>query len=139
MFELIDCIFRQFEISKSKENAVNVNDDYIYPVKSYIENNYLEIITLDSLSKQFYFNKYTLIRKFKSQYNQNIMKYYHNLRLEYAKEKLLKTDIPIKKICENLNYSDIYSFSRFFKTHTGCSPRFFRENNGGYKDFIHFE
>ena len=130
MLELIGCILRQFETKKQEGHSASVIDDHIAPVKSYIENNYFEIITLDSLSKQFYFNKYTLIRKFKSLYNQNIMEYYRKLRLEYAKEQLIKTDVPIKKIYEKLNYSDIYSFSRFFKSHIGCSPRLYRQNNG---------
>ncbi|MBQ6998349.1 MAG: helix-turn-helix transcriptional regulator [Clostridia bacterium] len=129
MLELIDLIFRQFEPSKPEESTTSIIDDCITPIKSYIENNYLELITLDSLSKQFYVNKYTLLRRFKALYNQNIMEYYRNLRLEYAKEQLLQTDIPIKIIYEKLNYSDIYSFSRFFKSRIGCSPRLFRQNN----------
>ena len=129
MLELIDLILRQFDSSGPEENTTSIIDDCITPIKSYIENNFLELITLDSISKQFYLNKYTLIRKFKSLYNQNVMAYYRNLRLEYAKEKLIQTDIPIKEIYEKLNYTDIYSFSRFFKTHVGCSPRLFRQNN----------
>jgi len=129
MLELLDRIFRQFETTKPEEYTTSIIDDCVTPIKSYIENNYLDLITLDSLSKQFYVNKYTLLRRFKALYNQNIMAYYRNLRLEYAKEKLLQTDIPIKIIYEKLNYSDIYSFSRFFKSHVGCSPRFFRQNS----------
>ena len=128
MLELLDCILRQFRSSKAEERSVPSTDEYVTLVKSYIENNYTEIITLDSLSKQFYINKYTLLRNFKTLYNQNIMAYYRNLRLAYAKEQLLKTDRSIKSIYEKLNYSDIYSFSRFFKSKVGCSPRHFRKN-----------
>lgn len=128
MLELLDRILRQFETQKSEENNMSVIDNSVTLIKSYIESNYLEIITLDSLSKQFYVNKYTLLRRFKVLYNQNIMTYYRNLRLKYAKEKLMQTDTPIKSIYEKLNYSDIYSFSRFFKSHVGCSPRTFRQN-----------
>lgn len=129
MLELIHIILRQFDSKKPKESSISSIDDCVALAKSYIETNFLENITLDSLSKQFYINKYTLLRKFKSMYNQNIMEYYRNLRLEYAKEKLSNTDIPIKTIYEKMNYSDIYSFSRFFKIHVGCSPRLFRQSN----------
>lgn len=127
MLELLDRIFRQFESPESIENSLTATRDTIPLVKSYIENNYLAIITLDSLSKQFHLNKYTLLRKFKAKYNQNIMSYYRDLRLKYAKEKLSQSDITIKQIYEKLNYSDIYSFSRFFKSNVGCSPRVFRQ------------
>lgn len=129
MLELIDIILRQFETPKAKENSGSSIDECVALAKSYIETNYLEILTLDSLSKQFFLNKYTLLRRFKSLYNQNIMEYYRDLRIKYAKEKLLNSEATIKSIYEKLNYSDIYSFSRFFKSRIGCSPRQFRQNN----------
>ena len=126
MLELLDRIFKQFEPQKPKESTISTIDDCVVLAKRYIETNFLDIITLDSLSKQFYTNKYTLLRKFKSLYNQNIMEYYRNLRFDYAKEKLFNTDMSIRSIYEKLNYSDIYSFSRFFKSKCGYSPRAFR-------------
>ena len=125
MLELFDCILSQFD----KERVIKANTVYdpVIAVKDYIDNNYLSVITLDSLSKQFYFNKYTLLRKFKSMYNQNIISYYRTKRIEYAK-KLLKDDtLSICALSEKLNFSDIYSFSRFFKTYVGCPPTVYRK------------
>lgn len=132
MLELLDCIFRQFE--NPKPNGNNIIDTSVASVKNYIDNNYLSIITLDSLSEHFYLNKFTLLRKFKALYNQNVMSYYRDLRLKYAKEVLLETNTPIIKLCESLNFSDIYSFSRFFKSNVGCSPRLFRKKNGNLEN-----
>ncbi|MBQ4516139.1 MAG: helix-turn-helix transcriptional regulator [Clostridia bacterium] len=125
--ELLDEILRQFDKGTTNKN-VSENDALI-SVKNYIDNNFLSVITLDSLSGQFYFNKYTLLRKFKSVYKQNIMTYYKGLRLNYAKNILKTTSISIHSLAEKLNFSDIYSFSRFFKSSVGCSPTVYRKND----------
>ena len=126
MLELFNCILTQFE------HDMTIKTDMIYDpvinVKNYIDNNFLSVITLDSLSKQFYFNKYTLLRKFKLIYNKTVISYYHNKRIEYIKNALKTTTLPISALSEKLNFSDIYSFSRFFKTYVGCSPTVYRKN-----------
>lgn len=127
MLELLNCILTQFDRMPSAIGTVT--DNPVIAVKNYIDNNYLSVITLNSLAKQFYFNKYTLMRKFKSLYGQNIIAYYHNKRIEYIKENLRTTSLPVTVLSEKLNFSDLYSFSRFFKNRTGCSPLEFRKKN----------
>ena len=127
VLELLDEILRQFDKNTANKN-ISENDALI-SVKNYIDNNFLSAITLDSLSNQFYFNKYTLLRKFKAAYKQNIMSYYKKLRIDYAKSILKTTAIPIHSLAERLNFADIYSFSRFFKSSVGCSPTDYRKNS----------
>lgn len=49
--------------------------------------------------------------------------------LNKAKILLLNSKKPIKEIARQLNYSDQYSFGKFFKKHTGASPSYFRKVN----------
>lgn len=132
MLELINCIMTQFD--SSKRSPVHVSFDPVMAVKDYIDSNFLSLITLDFLSNQFYVNKYTLIRKFKAVYNQNLMTYYRQKRLEYIKAALNTTNLSITALAEKLNFSDIYSFSRFFKTNVGCSPTEFKKITEYKKD-----
>lgn len=127
MLELLDCILTQFEDDRTVK--VDMIQNPVIAVKNYIDNNYMSVMTLESLSKQFYFNKYTLLRKFKLMYNQNIISYYRNKRIEYIKNALRTTTLSITILAEKLNFSDIYSFSRFFKTYVGCSPTVYRKNH----------
>lgn len=126
MLELLALIIEQFDTCRTTDSELILNP--ITAVKDYIDNNYPSIITLESLSKQFYFNKYTLLRKFRATYDQNIISYYHEKRVKYIKELLSETELPISTIAEKLNFSDIYSLSRFFKTKTGYSPTDYRKN-----------
>jgi len=122
MLELLNRILLQFSPEKTA-----VFSNQILSVKSYLENNFCQNITLDRLSDMFYINKFTLMRNFKRLYQENIMYHYYNLRISYAEEKLRNTSLSVKEIGEMLNFTDAYSFSRFFKQHTGMSPRAYRE------------
>jgi len=125
MLELFNCILTQFDYNRTIKNDIMCNP--VVSVKNYIDNNFMSVMTLDSLSNQFYFNKYTLLRKFKSMYGKNIISYYREKRIEYIKNILKTTNISISALAEKLNFSDIYSFSRFFKTYVGCSPSVYRK------------
>lgn len=127
MLELLNCILAQFDYNTT--NKYDAIDNPGVMVKNYIDNNYASVITLDSLSKQFYMNKYTLLRKFKSKYGKNIISYYYDKRIEYIKNILKTTNVSISALSEHLNFSSIYSLSRFFKKHVGCSPTDWRKNH----------
>jgi len=48
-------------------------------------------------------------------------------RLEYAKELLLETKLPITQIAEQCGFTDAFYFSRCFQKHLGLSPRQYRQ------------
>lgn len=126
MLELLSMIFEQFDVKATlSESAVN---DPAMIVKNYIDNNYLSPVTLEGLQNQFYINKYTLIRNFNRLYKKSPIAYYHERRIEYAKEQLSKTARSVSSIAAQMN-TDSYSFNRFFRTHTGVSPSDYRKEN----------
>ena len=65
--------------------------------------------------------------KFNKIYKQNIISYYHDKRMEYAKKMLYQSKLSIGAIAEKMSFSDIYSFSRFFKNNEGISPTEYRK------------
>lgn len=50
--------------------------------------------------------------------------------IELAQRELLYSDKPLFRIAEQLHFSSIYAFSRFFKQHCGVSPLTFRKQQG---------
>lgn len=125
MLKLLALLCEQFDAVKTE--AAEDGQDVLVAVKSYIDNNYLSIITLDLLSAQFYMNKFTLMRRFRTAYRQNVIDYYRELRIAYAKRALESSNLSIAAIGERMNFSDIYSFSRFFKQGTGIAPSYYRK------------
>ncbi len=53
--------------------------------------------------------------------------YYHNARIEYAKELLLKEDSNLSLISETCGYNDPSYFTKVFKKHTGKTPSQYRD------------
>ena len=49
----------------------------------------------------------------------------------YVGEKIESTDLTVTAIAEQLNFADQSYLTRFFKRHTGISPRRFRMSFGG--------
>ena len=122
MLMLLRLILKQF--GKTKDDTPSF--DTCEEIKSYIDNNFDQIITLDDLEEQFCINKFTLMRKFKDIYDENVISYYNGKRLDFAKQRLKKSEQSVTQIAKELSFTDIYSFSRFFKNRTGTSPKAYR-------------
>ncbi len=74
-------------------------------------------------------DKYYFIKLFREYTTDTPLLYRTKLRIEKAKELLIKTNMTNSKIAETIGYSSSYYFSRIFKVHTGMSPDIFRKNN----------
>lgn len=96
-------------------------------VKQFIDYNYKNVISLDALEQQFHYSRYYLSRAFVSYTGMPIIKYYNTKRLEYAKE-MLREGAAVTRVANELNFSSIYSFSRFFKNAAGYSPTEYRSS-----------
>ena len=100
-----------------------------FEVVSYIEDNYLEKITLDELAFIFRTNRSTLCKNFKAQTGKTISQFIIEKKLEVAKELIKTTDKSLTEISEQLNFESIHYFTKFFKKHVGLSPSVFRKTN----------
>lgn len=119
MIKILDMVFSQF---KSGSSYDKVSSDPIFSVRDYIDNNFMQAISLDALAAQFYMNKFTMMRQFKALFGENIINYCNIKKLGYACDLLKNTNLSVHSIGEMLGYSDAYSFSRFFKKIKGVSP-----------------
>lgn len=99
----------------------------ISSIKNYLDNNYLKEITLDSLSKIFYINKFYLTRLFKNTYGTTINNYILQKRITKAKELLRFSDLSIENIAIECGINDNNYFSRLFKQVEGLTAKEYRQ------------
>lgn len=59
----------------------------------------------------------------------NYLEYVNNLRIDLAKELLIKTDLPLKEISLKVGYTNTVTLNRVFKKIVGITPGKFREEN----------
>lgn len=98
----------------------------LLPVRKYLDEHFLERITLDDLADRFYINKYYLTRIFKAQYGVSINAYISHLRITKAKHMLRFTNQTVEEIGEACGIGEQNYFSRFFKKIEGMSPSQYR-------------
>lgn len=129
MLTILDLVIKQF--SRKMNDTSDNSDRLLRLIKEYIDANHMNIISLDDIADQFSCNKFTVIRKFKEKYGKTVISYYNTKRFETAQRLLGTTTFTVKDISEALNFSDEYTFSRFFKNRSGVSPTLYRENIDG--------
>lgn len=123
-------------IGKSKEmtNAVNLpgaalntkeHYDKFAELLRYLETNYSEQLSLDSVSSQVGFSKYHFVRLFKDYTGSTFYDYLTDKRIQHAKE-LLSTNAGITDIAFSCGFNNQTSFCRTFKKVCGCPPTEYR-------------
>ncbi|TDL73615.1 AraC family transcriptional regulator [Rhodococcus qingshengii] len=91
-----------------------------------INDHYMLDISLESYADKVGTNPYTLSKYFKKIMGINFIDYITQLRIDKAKELLLKTDMKINDISEQVGYRQSY-FNRIFKKQVGVPPSQYRK------------
>jgi AraC-like DNA-binding protein/mannose-6-phosphate isomerase-like protein (cupin superfamily) len=108
-----------------KPNFTENNE--IYKVKEYIEENYQSDITLDKLVQVAYVNKYYLIHSFKKQFNISPMHYLNIVRIAVSKDLLTQTEMSIAEIASKVGFNNPVYFAEQFKSVIGTTPSIYRK------------
>jgi AraC-type DNA-binding domain-containing proteins len=100
----------------------NKEFEKIQPVLQHIQFNIDSDLSLDSLSKDFYINKYYLLSLFKKATGFTITEYIIKRRIIKACE-LLKKGLPVQQVGEMAGFNNNSHFIRTFKKVVGKSPK----------------
>lgn len=103
------------EVLSKEEN------DLLKRVKNYIDENYASDISIETLAKDFSYNRTYLSRVFKKQYGVSLKSYLMNKRLGEALALILDGE-RVSSACEMVGFSNLYNFSRYFKQRYGVAP-----------------
>lgn len=102
---------------------------YTKPVriaKEYMEENYRQHITLDSLAELVDLNSVYFSTVFKRETGENISTFLQNVRIEQAKKLLVETNETTAAIADMVGYSDARYFAKVFLKATGMRPATYR-------------
>ncbi len=122
---MLDDAFSQAFINEISGDTLSVS------VKKYIDHNYQEHITMESLADHFHFSASYINKMFRSQFGVPPMKYLLNLRIEKACTLIKENeDLGIGSIGEMVGYSDSRYFSRIFRSVTGLTPSEYKKRDG---------
>lgn len=108
------------------QNQNVVPKNLIGKVIMYISKNFREKISLDILSKEFSVSKEHISRVFSETLNMRLNQYVNTMRINYAKELLISTDLNILAIGMESGFENQQTFNRVFRELSGISPKEFR-------------
>lgn len=128
MNELFNYLITQIEESMDLiiEGENQKESKPIRIAKQYIQKHYMEKITLEEVSDLVGFNSTYFSTVFKKDSGNNFVDYLTDVRINKAKE-LLREDLSINVICEEVGYLDMKHFKKTFKKKTGLNPNEFRK------------
>jgi AraC-like DNA-binding protein len=95
--------------------------------KQYIDDHLTDKLTLKSISQQIRITPTYLATLFRKEFGDSVFEYIITNRMQKAVSLLETTDLTITEIAHQLQYNDIYYFSRLYKKHFGISPKEFRD------------
>lgn len=102
------------------------NEEWIATVTDYINQNYNKNLNLEHLAEICHGTPYHLQRTFKKVVGVTPSVYIQNLRINYAKQILIKTEKPISEVGESVGLVNPPYFITLFKKIIGTTPEDFR-------------
>ncbi|MBR4162304.1 MAG: AraC family transcriptional regulator [Solobacterium sp.] len=116
-------------------NISNSDDNNLYALLekavNYIQEHYMEPVSLEDLSSLVNISKYHLIREFKKMTGFPPNEYLIRLRIEQAKFLLVNTSLSVRKTGEMVGISNEAYFSRLFHKRTGMTAEAYRKKQSG--------
>ncbi|MCA9730865.1 MAG: helix-turn-helix domain-containing protein [Deferribacteres bacterium] len=98
------------------------NDTEILLVQNYIEDHFMENLTIDFLANKAKLGRRTFERRFKKATTNTIVEYVQRVKVEVAKQALEKGKKTINEVMGEVGYGDIKAFRNVFKKYAGMSP-----------------
>lgn len=112
-----------------KDKIPDKNLTAISEMIKYVDDNYLERMTIDELAFLFHTNRATLCKEFKRSTGKTLVEYVNEKRFEDAKHRLSQSDESVTRIAEDMKFDSIHYFTRFFKKMSGMTPSEYRKEN----------
>ena len=108
-------MFEENDITDSAENTVTT-------ALNIIKSEYHTPITVNDIAARLHITRTYFSQMFKAHVGTSPKKYLNEIRMERAAELLSKNSDSVSAIADSVGYSDVFIFSRAFKTYYQCSP-----------------
>ncbi|HBA68169.1 MAG TPA: AraC family transcriptional regulator [Lachnospiraceae bacterium] len=123
---LLVFISRELDLSIISDSTFLISKECAL-AKRYIDTNYSQNITLDTLAAITHINKYYLAHSFTSCIGQSPINYLSEKRLQASMELLVSTNHSIAQIASSTGFSSQSYFSQIFKKSVGMTPQQYRK------------
>ncbi len=125
---ILDIIYSAvYEMFSQKNRSLFEEHNSIGNLIEYMNNNYMNPITMQDIADKFNLSPSGLIYKFKKELGILPLQYLTNIRIKEAKKLLSTSLLNLADIAEMTGFENQYYFSRVFKQQTGIPPSEYRK------------
>ncbi|KOP67274.1 hypothetical protein AMS62_19990 [Bacillus sp. FJAT-18019] len=103
-----------------------VEPDFVDSVKRYLDQHYMEPVSIQSIIEMLPVSRSQLVRLFKQRERKNFQEYLNGRRLEAAKRHLENTNATIQEIAMGCGFGDELNMQRMFKKNVLMTPSEYR-------------
>lgn len=128
LIELLLFIIRCQRFEQNVIKEIDVDNQLMQEIATYIYNNYEKKISLDGMAGKFHISRSYLSKKFKSTTGFGFKEYIVNVRIKNACKLLLETNKSITDIAFECGFNDSNYFGDAFRHVKGMSPNKYRKN-----------
>lgn len=128
LMELLLFIIRCQRFEQNVIKEIDVDNQLMQEIATYIYNHYDRKISLDEMSERFHISRSYLSKKFKAVTGLGFKEYIINVRIKNACRLLLETNKSITDIAFECGFNDSNYFGDAFRHVKGMSPNKYRKN-----------
>ncbi len=129
VYSLFYILFRDVFVSESGNSSVKeVTTKNIKAIIDYINENYMNNITIDELAETVNLSKHYFMRFFKRYMGMTCIEYINDYRLNIASNLLLTTRVQITEVAASIGITNLSYFNRIFKKKFHMTPKEYRNS-----------
>lgn len=133
--EILKCIQKCTNRMRPSPSLPVKNEDGVEKVKAKIEEEYMQNLSLNTLSSFVHFSPSYLSTIFHRQTGMTITEYVRKVRISHAIDMLENSADSVCEIAKKCGFSNIPHFNRVFKKYTGNSPIELRKKMNIYETY----
>jgi AraC-like DNA-binding protein len=99
---------------------------WLAAARDLLHEHFAEPLSLGDVAKAVNVHPVHLAREFRRWYRCTVGDYTRRVRIDYARDALIRTDVPLVEIAYGAGFSDQSHFTRTFRRLTGMTPAEFR-------------
>ncbi len=130
MFEIIHTLAGKMDGKKAKNASLPTEqrDIRLFKAKQFIIDNPHVFIGCEDIAAYCGISSKQLSRIFMREEGMSLLAYIHKCKIDEAERMLAENKFSTREIGENLGFSSVYYFSRFFMKHAGMTPAEYRKS-----------
>ena len=122
LYELLSSLYKFYT-----EKRIPTKNIYMTRAVEFIKHNYSKSISVEGIADMLGIERSYLSRLFKTYKNKSTQNYIIDYRMQEARRMFEENDMNVSQVCTAVGYTNIYCFSRIFKSRVGVPPKEYME------------